>query len=245
MNPTIELLKSHRSIRKFSDRPIAADDLEQLILAGQAAATSSFVQTTSLIRVTDPAKRERLVTLTGNQTYVASCAEFFVFCADLQRNLSITNNQGLDSQSGFTEHFVIAAVDTSLFAQNMVVAAESMGLGICYIGGIRNHPAEVSELLGLPEQVAPLFGLCLGYPEQDPEVKPRLPSSMIVHENTYQTALDEATLERYDETVKHYYQTRTGGQKQQGWSEQIGGFFTKESRPHMLQFLKDKGFLQR
>ena len=93
-------------------------------------------------------------------------APFSVYCADLQRSAAACVAEGGTFSAGMTEHFIIATVDVALSAQNAVVAAESLGLGICYIGGIRNNPAEVSALLELPEQVYPVFGLCLGYPAQ-------------------------------------------------------------------------------
>jgi len=243
MNDTIQLMQSHRSIRKFSDKPIAPELLEQLIKSGQAAATSSFVQSVSVIRVTSEDIRQSLAEVAGGQQYVVSCAEFLVICADMQRNKSLALNHGSDPMTGFTEHFVIAAVDAGLFAQNLVVAAESSGLGICYIGALRNNPSRVSEILELPDLVVPLFGLCLGYPTQDPEVKPRMPVPMMMHENTYNSDIDEQSLATYDATVREYYATRTGNQKSQGWSEQMAGFFGKEARPHMLEFLQSRGFL--
>lgn len=242
---TTDLLKSHRSIRKFTAVPIAPKLMQSILEAGQAAATSSYAQAYTLIRVTDTEKRNRLVELTGNQPYVATCAEFFVCCADLNRNMSLCSQHGTKPEAGFMEHMIIATVDVALVAQNMVIAAESEGLGICYIGGIRNEPEQVSELLGLPQHVYPVFGLCLGYPDQDPEVKPRLPLDSWVHENRYTTTSDHSELAQYDARVRQYYQTRTKGKKSQTWSEQMVGFFSKESRPHMLGFLHSKGMAKR
>src|SRR5690606_36300604 len=81
--------------------------------------------------------------------------------------------------------------------------------GICYIGGIRNNPQEVSELLNLPEHVYPVFGLCLGYPDQDPEVKPRLPLAAILKQDAYDDSDDEALVASFDDTMHQYYQERT------------------------------------
>ena len=85
MSSVIELLKSHRSIRKFTDKPISRELLEELFVAGQAAATSSFLQGTTIIRISDKAKRVKIAELAGNQRYVETAAEFMVFCADLNR----------------------------------------------------------------------------------------------------------------------------------------------------------------
>ncbi len=82
-------------------------------------------------------------------------------------------------EDGFIELMLIASVDAALVAQNVLVAAESLGLGGVYVGGIRNDPDKMSELLNLPDRVYPVFGLCLGWPDQDPDRKPRLPQSLV------------------------------------------------------------------
>lgn len=131
MTPTIELLRSHRSIRHFTDAPVSDEQRAEIIASAQAASTSSFLQCTSIIRITDPALRERLVPLTGGQQHVAQAAEFWVFCADFNRHLQICPQ----AQLGLAEQLLIGVVDTALLAQNALTAAESLGLGGVYIGG--------------------------------------------------------------------------------------------------------------
>ena len=245
MNPTIELLNSHRSIRRFVDRPVPQDVLTTIVTAAQAAASSSFLQGVTIIRVTDPDKRVALRAVAGGQRYVEEAPEFMVFCADLSRSMRCCEQHGGEAAKGLTEQFIIATVDTALYAQNMVVAAESMGLGICYIGALRNDPAQVTEILDLPEQVYPVFGLCLGYPDQDPEVKPRLPLSVVMKENGYSTDGEDQAIAAYDDDMRAYYGSRTDNQKAQGWSEQMAGLLGREGRPHMLEFLRSRGFIKR
>jgi len=242
MDSVLQLLKSHRSIRKFTEQPISAELFEELIKAGQAAATSSFLQGATVIRVTDAAKRNKIAKLAGNQKYVAAAAEFLVFCADLKRAGNYCREYGKDFEGDFTEHFIIATVDVALMAQSLVTAAESSGLGICYIGGIRNNPAPVSDLLQLPHGVYPVFGLCLGYPDQDPEIKPRLPVSVVLKENVYNEEGDKEAIAEYDERIQEYCRTRTGGGHGIRWSEQVSTLLSEKSRPHMKEFLANKGF---
>lgn len=242
MSSVIELLKSHRSIRKFTSQPIEEDLFRQLIEAGQAAATSSFLQGSTVIRVREPAARTQLARLAGNQPYVESAAEFLVFCADLKRAGNYCHQYDKPFEGDYTEHFIIATVDASLMAQSLVTAAESVGLGICYIGGIRNNPREVSDLLQLPRGVYPVFGLCLGYPDQNPEVKPRLPQSVVVKEEVYNETGDAEAISDYDEMVREYYRTRTGGGHGISWSEQVATLLSEKSRPHMKAFLAEQGF---
>lgn len=178
MTPTIELICGHRSIRHFTDEPISEAQREAIINSARATSSSSFLQCSSIIRITDKALREELVTLTGGQKHVAQAAEFWVFCADFNRHLQICP----DAQLGLAEQLLLGVVDTAMMAQNALTAAESLGLGGVYIGGLRNNIEAVTELLKLPQHVLPLFGLCLGWPADNPDLKPRLPASILVHE---------------------------------------------------------------
>lgn len=245
MNPTIELLKSHRSIRKFTDQPVDQATVDTLVQAGQAAATSSFIQACTVIQVSPGERRNKLAEMAGNQAYVAEAPVFLVFCADMKRHQLACGMHDAEMKSGFTEQFLTASLDCGLFAQNVIVAAESLGLGGVYIGGLRNNIEAVADLLELPELVYPVFGMCLGHPDQNPEIKPRLPLDVVLKQDRYDDSADAERIAEYDKDVKEYYRTRTGGTKDMTWSEQISGMLIKEARPHMLPFLNGKGFLKR
>lgn len=240
MNPTIELLKSHRSVRKFTDQPVSRELLKTLIEAGQAAASSSHVQAYSVIHVKSPANREKLAELAGGQRYVATCGAFLVFCADMKRPTEAAEHTGARVVRGITEQLLVASVDTALMAQNVAIAAESEGLGICYIGGVRNNPQAISDLLGLPDHVYPVFGMCLGYPAHEPDMKPRLPVEAILKEDTYSD--DRERVEAYDATMRTYYGQRKGGNKDATWSQSLTPLFDTKLRPHMREFLIKRGF---
>ena len=242
MNPVMQLLQSHRSIRKFTDRTVDDALINDIVRCGQAAATSSNLQATTVIRVRKAETRREIARLAGDQKYVTTAGAFLVFCADLNRSRRACGMQGGEFATGMTEHFIIATVDVALFAQNCAVAAESAGLGICYIGGIRNDPGRVSALLDLPDQVYPVFGFCLGYPAQDPDVKPRLPLSVVLKEGRYRDSDDEQGILTYDEQLREYYRTRTGGTKDSCWTLEMKALVGKESRPHMRGFLESRGF---
>jgi nitroreductase len=241
MNSTIELICRHASVRHFTAQAIEEAQRHAILQAARATSSSSFLQLVSIIRVTDPAMRQQLAHLAGEQTYVATAAEFWVFCADFHRNCQIA----LEAKVGFAEQLLMGCIDTGLMAQNALTAAESLGLGGVLIGGLRNHPAEVTALLGLPQQVLPLFGLCLGHPATPAESKPRLPISLMLHENRYPAELDQAALAEYDTTMTQYYASRSSHTKQQNWSGQIRAILGKESRPFMLAYLQGQGFITR
>ena len=240
MTPTIELLCAHRSIRRFRDEAITASQRAAIIASAQSASSSSFLQCSTIIRITDPALRAHLVPLTGGQQHVAEAAEFWVFCADFQRNFEICPQ----APSGLAEQLLIGVVDTAMLAQNAVIAAESLGLGAVYIGGIRNNIEAVGELLNVPKHVLPLFGLCLGWPAEAPEKKPRMPAEMLVHENQYQP-LNRQQLDKYDATLADYYQQRTTHTRIDNWSEHIKRTLVKESRPFILDYLHRQGWATR
>lgn len=243
MNQVTRLLQSHRSIRQFTDQKIEQQVVEELVRAGQAAPTSSFIQACTVMQVNDSGDREKLAEYAGNQAYVAQAPVFLVFCADMQRHRLVCRMQEAEMLSGYTEQFITATVDCALFAQNVLTSAESMGLGGVLIGGIRNQIEKVADLLGLPDLVYPVFGLCLGYPDQNPEVKPRLPLSVVLKQDRYDDSGDAQVISAYDDAVQTYYRTRSGGTKEMTWTQQVAGLLQKESRPHMLGFLQKKGFL--
>lgn len=240
MNNVIKLLQSHRSIRKFETRDIPKELLIELVRSGQAAATSSHIQAYSIIHVTDKQLRNYLVELTGGQKYVASSSDFLVFCADMKRSLESAQSTGEGVVSGMTEQLLVATVDVSLMAQNIAIAAESEGLGICYIGGIRNNPQAVSELLNLPQHVYPVFGMCIGYPAHDPDIKPRLPVEAVLKENSYSD--DAEYVNAFNLTMHQYYQARKGGNKMSNWSQSLAPLFNQKLHAHMQEFLVKKGF---
>ncbi len=243
MNETIELLRSHRSIRKFTSQPVPQEVVESLVTAGQAASTSSFIQGCTLVQVNAAEDRQKLASWAGNQRYVEQAPVFLVFCADMKRHQLTCDMQGTEMLSGYTEQFITATVDCGLLAQNLMIAAESLGLGGCYIGGIRNQIAKVATLLDLPDLVYPVFGMCLGYPDQDPILRPRLPFGVVLKQDRYDDSEDTAAIAEYDEEVREYYVKRSGGKRSMTWSEQMSGMLMKEIRPHMLEFLRKRGFL--
>lgn len=241
MNLTIQLLQNHRSIRAFTNEPVTDEELTEILKSSQMASTSGYIQAYSVIRVTDPQVRKQLAVIANRQSFVEESPVFLVWCADLYRHQAVCEKQGTAMRSENVENFLVAAVDTALAAQNAAVAAESLGLGFVYVGAIRNNPAEVSRLLGLPKLVIPIFGMCLGRPDQSPALRPRLPLELVVHENTYDAG-KQSNLEAYDEVVRQYYHELTEGRKDTDWSKEMAAKFSRASRPFLKSFFSDQGF---
>lgn len=196
---------AHRSIRKYTAEPLAAAQVEAILEAGRAASSSSFMQCTHIIRVTDEALRAELCEVAAGQKYVREAPEFWVFCLDYAKH----KQRVPEAQVDWTEALILGAVDAGIMAQNCLLAAESLGLGGVYIGSLRNNTTRAIKLLGLPEYTFPLFGMCLGHPAQAPLYRPRLPRALTVSENRYRAA-DAAALAEYDIHLAAYYRERSG-----------------------------------
>lgn len=244
MNEVMQTMLNHRSVRKYTDQPVSDEMLEQIVACGQAAASSSFIQAYSVINVTDPEHRQQIAAAAGGQVWVENAARFLVLCADMRRINHCCVEQALGELEGQTEHFIAATVDVGLMAQNMMLAAESLGLGCVFIGGIRNDPVVVRDLLQLPKHVYPAFGMCLGWPDQQTEVKPRFPVEVVLHQGTYRESAEE-DVAGYDQVMRDYYQHRSGNQRMSDWSQQTAAAVQKKKREHMLAFLQEQGFLLR
>lgn len=243
--PTLETALSHRSVRKFTDQAIDEALLNQLLLAGQMASTSSYLQSVSVIRVNDPEKRAQIRTICANayrgklgHPYVEHCAEFLVFCLDGSRHKYFAP----DAQLDWTEVLITGAIDVALFAQNVLLSAESVGLGGVFIGSLRNDLPQLAEILQTPDYVVPLVGMCLGYPNQETIQRPRLPLTTVVSQDVYQPA-DAAALEAYNKVVAQYYRERSN--LDLDWRKQIQDNLCTEVRPNLLAFLQSKGLAKR
>jgi FMN reductase (NADPH) len=240
-NPTIHTLLNHRSIRKFKKQTLSEEQIKLLVECAQAASTSSFTQSFSIIGVEDPAIKKQLREISGDQPYVEENGYFFVFVADQYRNKQIGEQNGADtSVLDTTQRLTVALGDAAFAAQNMAVAAESMGLGICYIGSIQRDIEKTSKILQLPEYTFPVFGLAVGYPDQEPEKKPRLPFENIFHRNVYGRTTNEEALKQYDQQVASYYHTRTGGHRDETWTDQIAQGLSVPPRFALKPFLENQ-----
>ena len=235
-------MRSHRSIRKFKDKAIPEEILETILTSAQCAATSNFVQAYTIIRVDNQQNRQAIAKISGSQQWIIDAPVFLVFLADLNRLEAACRKHGKEMADGYMEQFIVATVDTALIGQNTLLAAESMGLGGVFIGAIRNNPKKICDMLNLPENTYPVFGMCLGYPDDQPPMKPRLPLEGIFMKETYQTDGGDALLEAYDETTRAYFLSRDSNLKDETWSCQMAGFMSQIVRPHMKAFITSQGF---
>lgn len=242
MNGFIQKMTEHTSVRDFKNSPLSSETKEALLAAARSGSTSNFVQAFSILEITDKNLREKLAEISGSAPYVKNTGTFYVFIADLYRQakLLMDSNKKIDGLTNM-EPLIVSIVDTTIAAQNMAMAAESMDLGICYIGGIRNDVRQVSQLLKLPKYTFPLFGMTIGVPTSKNQVKPRLLEKNQVGENYYPQE-QFTNLSEYEEATRAYYASRGSNQKQTTWSESNIAFFEEIRRPEIAEFLKEQGF---
>jgi nitroreductase len=241
--PDLAPFLTHRSVRRYSEREVPESLVAALIGCAQSAATSSSLQLYSIVSVQDPARRARMTALCDNQRQVQNAPWFFAFLADHHRLRRIAKELGEGGEGlDYLEFLLMAAFDVALAAERMVCAAEAMGLGICYIGALRNDPLGVRELLDLPDGVFGAFGLCLGYPadEARAEIKPRLDQPTVWFRERYDA---EASVAEYDERMRAFYaEQRMKGDPQ--WSRR-SAIRTDEhhltGRDVLLGYLRDMG----
>lgn len=224
-NSTITQQLGHRSIRAFTSRALDPDSKATLLDVARHAPTSSFYQGTTIIEVKDPSIREAIFR-SSQQPYVGGDrGSLFVFVVDLSRVARIREAAGLSNEP--IERpiaFLQGVEDTMAAAQNMLVAAESLGLGACYLGSIIRDVPAVIDALNLPEFTFPLVGMLVGYPAQNPQRKPRLPQEITTSVDTYPdwTAPEYVTLmNQYDQTIQQYYDLRDGGKRQDSYTKQM------------------------
>lgn len=243
-NDMINLLMNHVSIRRFKDKEVDKKTLDTIIECAQMAPTSNNLQTYTIIEVKDEKKKEELSRISGGQPWVVKAPVVLLFCADLNRSKKYVHVGNTEVFSN-AELYTIAAVDTALAAQKALIAAQSLDLGGVVIGGMRNDMEEVHNIFELPELVAPLFLLCLGYPDDNPSLKPRLPKDVIHKVDYYDETKDDELIDEYNETMKTYYSQRTGGKGNETWTEKSGKAFSGSSRDETGEFLRSIGFLRK
>ena len=246
-NEVLTTLLSHRSVRAFLPKTLPDGTLETLVAAAQSAATSSNLQTWSVVAVEDAARKARLAEIAGGQAHIRQCPLFLVWLADLARLEVLGKARGLSLDAlPYLETFLVSIIDASLAAQNAVTAAESIGLSTVYIGALRNDPAKVAAELGLPPRVMPVFGLCVGYsdPARQASIKPRLGQSVVLHRECYSLAAQAAAIEVYDEVVREFQ--REQNMDAMGWIELVLGrtrtIAAMRGRDRMREALETLGF---
>jgi FMN reductase [NAD(P)H] len=194
----IRRVLSRKTVRRYSD-VIPSDSLLDLLVAGalSTSAKSDFQQA-SILRVSDPLQRAAIGKLFPSMPWIEVSPVFFIFLGDARRLQQIGELRGKPVHNGTLEGFFNASVDAALAMQTMILCAESVGLGVCPISVVRNEIDKVAAILGLPDLVFPVAGLCLGYPQAEGYVSLRLPRRVTTHRDRYDDSELPGAIDDYD-----------------------------------------------
>lgn len=185
MNPVLRQIHEHRSVRKYKKDAVPEGLIHEIIEAGLRASSSGNMQAYSVIVTRDPRLKEQLMAPHFHQSMVKEAPVFLTFCADFNRMRKwIDQNEAPPNFDNFMS-FMIATLDAALAAQNAVLAAESLGLGACFLGTTLASSQEIGKILKCPENVVPVIGFSLGYPDEFLEKRDRLPMRGIIHSEHY------------------------------------------------------------
>ena len=241
----LEIQLMHRTIRQFKDEALPESLVAKLIAIAQRTASSTGLQACSIIRVTDKDKRSAIADVC-KQGYVRDCPEFWLLIVDQYRNHQICVEKNIDPSGTATmDAFFQGFSDAILCAQNVTNAVESLGLGAVFFGSVLNEPADIIKILDLPKYTFPALGLGMGIPNQNPQLKPRMPMAMRVFENAYQTF--DGYLDRlvdYDEEMQTYYDLRDANRRVDSYTNQVvtRSLINHPGRRRILHTVREQGF---
>jgi len=246
-----ELARSleHRSHRRYTDRPVQQELLQVLFACAFSAPSKSDLQQADVIHVVDPARRKAIVETIPDMPWIMNAPVFLIFCADNRRIRQIGDWRGKPFVNEHLDHFMNAAVDAGLVMMNFIRAAEAAGLGTCPISAVRNRAETVSGVLGLPEGVFPVAGLCVGYPAEAGRITPRLALNVTVHKDRFDESDLREKVDAYDRrrhAVLPYRRQRNIGQFGEspfyGWSEDKARQYAVPERTEFGAFIRKQGF---
>jgi len=242
MNKVIESIKDHRSIRQYKSDPVSEQMLNEILLAAQAMPNSVNGQQTSVIVVQDAETKRKIAELAGGQTWIVAAPVFILFVIDFYKTeLAAKKNNVEQVIHKSLEGTLAGAVDVGLNMGAAIIAAESLGLGIVPIGGIRRNPRGIIELLNLPEKTFPVAGLVIGHPENRSHKKPRLPFNTFRHDENYKTEGLAEEIDRYDIQMETYLK-EVGREVEVNWSKNTSGMYQRVYFPKVYPVMKEQGF---
>lgn len=189
---SINSLSTHRSIRKYENRPIDTDIVRGIVDAGIRGSNTGNMQLYSIVLTQDPATKAALAPAHFNQPMVTEAPLVVTVCADVNRMTKWCEAREADAGFHNMETFLTAAIDATIVAQNMTIAAEEAGLGVCYLGTTTYNPEMIIDALGLPLGVFPVATLTMGHPAEAPGLTERLPREAVTHADTYRDYTPEA-----------------------------------------------------
>lgn len=202
------------SVRNYSDKPVSASLLREIIVEAMHAPTCGNMQLYTVIATQDPEKKIALAKQHFNQPAAATAPLLLTVCADFNRFTRWCKLSKADPGYDNFHSFVVAMTDAVIMAQQICTVAELKGLGSCFLGTVNYNAKEISNMLALPELVVPVAALSLGYPEGKPERVERLPVEAVLHMEEYRNDSDEKIMQLFE--VKDNFPANMEFAKQNG-----------------------------
>lgn len=246
MKDVKETLLKRTSVRRYEREAIPAETMDFIFRAIANTPTSYNGQQFSVIDIDDQQLKEELYAITG-QKQLKTCNRLLIFLSDYNKITKLAERKGFDVPP-FTDTMdgtIIGIIDASLAMMSAVVAAQACGLGSNCIGYLRTaDPKRVAELLKLPKGVFVVCGLALGIPREQPDLKPKEPLGCIFHKNAYRHDTDALVdeMEAYDDVVKEYNRTRSGGTTDNDWCDHILDYYRHAMDYRILDYLREQGY---
>ena len=250
-NPELAGLAGHRSHRAFTPEPVPPALLRTLLAGAFSAPAKSDLQQSCVVNVSDRSVQARIAALIPSMPWIADAPVLLVFCGDNRRIRRICELRGTSFANDHLDSFMNAAVDAGLVMAGFIRAAQAAGLGCCPLSAVRNHAAEVSEMLGLPDHVFPVAGMVAGYPAKERKVTPRLPLDAFVHDDRYDDGAFEEWIAGYDarrhavlplNPDRQRDPGRFGRAEFYGWSEDKARQVAVSEREEFGAFIRSKRF---
>jgi nitroreductase len=195
----MKVLLSHRSIRKYIDKPVSEKALGEILECGIRSSNTGNMQLYSIIVTRNSEAKAILAPFHFNQPMVKNAPIVLTICFDINRFLKWCKINGAETDFSNLLWLFNGTIDCSILAQNICVAAENLGLGICYLGTTLYNAPEISVVLNLPKGVIPVTTLTIGYPSEMPEKSDRLPLKSIVHLERYSDYSEDSIADIYQE----------------------------------------------
>ncbi len=243
MKNIVDTILERRSVRRYERQEIEEDKKQLIFDAITTSPTSHNGQQFSVIAIDDQELKEKIYELT-HQKQIKTCALFLVFCSDYHKTDVFAKEKGIELHPihRTLDGIMVGAIDASIAMSNARIMAEGLGLGCCCIGYIRTAaPRELSQLLGLPEGVAIVCGLTIGYPREIPDIRPKQEQSLTIHHNRYNDEGMAEKLEKYDHIIARHNETHTLASYIK-WSEQMVKYYDESIKKKTLAYYKSQGY---
>ncbi|MFL2845041.1 MAG: nitroreductase family protein [Candidatus Puniceispirillaceae bacterium] len=239
----------HRSCRRFLQTPVPEKTLRFLFACSLSAPSKSDLQQVSIIHLESKDSRDFIHSVLPSMPWINAAPVFLLFCGDSHRIQTVCEMHKTTFAHDPLDAFFNTATDTAMVLQNFIIAAEAAGLGCCPISAVREFTEQVAEFCQMPDGVYPLAGLCLGYPEGEPDISVRLPMSVFLHKDTYNKKNLKANIRDYDkrrEEISPYESQRQidlyGLSESYGWSSDKARQTSHTERLSFKSYIRKHGF---